>query len=801
MSEPPSKVMIGSGDCVRRIALFIAGTLLLALLLNAALSILTLERVYSRSLLSSYTVIGDYHVEKIRRSLTFGKSLDRFSGLDRLLAAMQGENPEITKLAVYSPERELLLSLGAPMTATQDADRWPTAATGTVVVTRSAESYSLTFPIVSAADDSTTGELQGFLVLALPKALVGAKVAAARVQLATTCLLSGILAIGLLLPTIFWLAGRRHGQALRSRILCVTAVVFLGSQVAFSYHAISDFENCYIDDVRQESVKFGELLRVDIDRILDLGVPINKLVRVETLLNDILGNTPELAAITIVDGEQRPLYRLESHATKTVGGGGERAGATPRYQIDLPLAREGKPVGAIHLDIDKAAIDKVRLDLALDLATVALVSLLIGFEFVFFLVALDTAAVLPAAPDTALAPVRTGAFLYAFAMALSLSFLPLYASQLAPLPGLPRELSMALPLSAEMLLVALGLALGGHWLERGDWFASFVCGVLLTGIGVGLCSVAQTSWQLAGCRALVGLGYGLAVMSTQTVLVSLSAAGSRASAITGLEAGYYAGFISSTAIGGMLAEKIGLRAVFVVGALLMLIALAFACLFLRSVGRRQPLPDGAPVVATGATEASLFSLLGDREFLASLLLSAIPSALCLAGFLYFASPLFLSEAGISQSNIARLMMPYGLCMIYLAPLINKWVDTVGDKRIPVLVGGVLGGSALLMFHFIHSPLVFVGILVLFSLSGALSYGARLTLVSESAAARRVGISRTLGIFSSLERVGNILGPLLVGSLLVVFSVTAAIGTIGLVYLACSLLLLLLCRVRRQSPRT
>ena len=100
MSDPPSKVMIGSGDCVRRIALFIAGTLLLALLLNAALSILTLERVYSRSLLSSYTVIGDYHVEKIRRSLTFGKSLDRFSGLDRLLAAMQGENPEITKLAV-----------------------------------------------------------------------------------------------------------------------------------------------------------------------------------------------------------------------------------------------------------------------------------------------------------------------------------------------------------------------------------------------------------------------------------------------------------------------------------------------------------------------------------------------------------------------------------------------------------------------------------------------------------------------------------------------------------------------------
>lgn len=387
-------------------------------------------------------------------------------------------------------------------------------------------------------------------------------------------------------------------------------------------------------------------------------------------------------------------------------------------------------------------------------------------------------------------------------MALSLSFLPLYASQLAPWPGLPRELSMALPLSAEMLLVALGLALGGHWLERGGWLPPFVCGVLLTGIGVALCSLAQTTLQLVGCRALVGLGYSLAVMSTQTVLITLSAAGNRSSAITGLEAGYYAGFISSTAIGGMLAEKIGFRAVFVVGALLMLIALAFAFVFLRNLGRRQPLGEGASVAPPAtATEARVMSLLGDREFLASLLLSAIPSALCVAGFLCFGSPLFLTEAGISQANIARLMMPYGLFMIYLAPLINQWVDAVGDKRIPVLVGGVLGGTALLMFHFIHSPLVFVGILVLFSISGGLSYGARLTLVSESSAAGRVGVSRTLGVFSSLERVGNILGPMLVGSLLVVLSVTAAIGAIGLVYLACSLLLFLLCHVRRQSPRT
>ena len=251
----------------------------------------------------------------------------------------------------------------------------------------------------------------------------------------------------------------------------------------------------------------------------------------------------------------------------------------------------------------------------------------------------------------------------------------------------------------------------------------------------------------------------------------------------------------------MLEDKIGFRGVFVFGALQMLVALAFAFAFLRKISSDRPVPQSASL-SDGASAANvrLLSLLADREFLGTLLLSAIPAALCLAGFLYFASPLFLTEAGVSQSNIARLMMPYGLCMIYLAPLLGKWVDAVGDKRIPVLLGGVLGGTALLIFHFFHSPLAFVAILILFSVSGGLSYGARLTLVSESSGARGVGVSRALGVFSSLERVGNILGPMLVGSLLVVFSVTAAIGFIGLVFLLCNLLLFFLCLSRRHSLR-
>ncbi len=795
------QALIASSRAVVRTALFIAGALLAALLLNGALSILTLDRIHTRSLLSSYTVVGDYHVEKIRRSLKFGKSLDSFSGLDRLLAAIMRENPDIAGLAIYSRGRELLLGLGAEIRLPGEVAWRPQTVAARPVVSESGDFHLLGFPIVSAERESADSDRHGFLVLAVPKSLARDKVDAALVRLAKTGVLTGILSVGVLLPALFFLVGKRHGQARKRRILLTTSLVFLGSQLAFSAYGISHFEDSYLDDVREESRSFGQLLQADVDRLLDLGVPIDRLVKIETLLNDILTNTPELSAIAIVDNGKQTLYRLQTRKVDAQLDAGEPAAVSPRYQVDLPLQRGGQTVGAIHLDIDKAVIDKIRFDLAVDLITVAFVSLLVGFELVFFLVALDTTSTPGVAAHAVPAAVRTGAFLYAFAMALSMSFLPLYASQLAPLAGLPGALSMALPLSAEMLLVALGLVLGGHWLERRDWLSLFLYGVVVTAIGVGLCSLAQTTLQLVGCRALVGLGYGLVVVSTQTVVIRLSAAGNRSSAISGLEAGYYAGFISSTAIGGMLADKIGFRGVFVFGALQMLVALAFAFAFLRKISSDRPVPQSA-ALSDGASAANvrLLSLLADREFLGTLLLSAIPAALCLAGFLYFASPLFLTEAGVSQANIARLMMPYGLCMIYLAPLLGKWVDAVGDKRIPVLLGGVLGGMALLIFHFFHSPLAFVAILILFSVSGGLSYGARLTLVSESSGARRVGVSRALGVFSSLERVGNILGPMLVGSLLVVFSVTAAIGFIGLVFLLCNLLLFLLCLSRRHSLR-
>ena len=190
-------------------------------------------------------------------------------------------------------------------------------------------------------------------------------------------------------------------------------------------------------------------------------------------------------------------------------------------------------------------------------------------------------------------------------------------------------------------------------------------------------------------------------------------------------------------------------------------------------------------------------MLKDKEVVGILLLSAIPAALCLVGFLYFASPLFLTSAGIRQSDIARLMMIYGLCMVYVAPFINRWVDSLANKKIPIVAGGILGGSALLSFYYLNSVLMFVVILLLFSVSGGMSYGARISLISEAESSKSAGVGKALGIFSSMERLGNIFGPILVGGMITVFGITRAISNVGLIYLVGAILFAVLARKTTQ----
>ncbi len=799
-----------------RITLFVTGTLLGALFLNMALSILTLEKIYTKSLLSEYSVIGRYHIRKIERSLGFGKTLPKFTGMAKLMKAFQEKNPEITEIYIHSAKKEPLFHLHQPATRSNSTIFQDNIGEQEIVSLKS-KSYHLVFPIFGGSKFRRT--FQGYAEIVLPETLIKDKIAAMVANngkllglIGSTSALVFFLIVLLVIPTEKK-KNRIYGISLKARALIITSLILILSQVAFSYFNLKDFRGRYFSEIQGKCETLGSLIKADVDYLLRLGIPINKLIKIDDLLDEVLQSIPELSDIAIVDTAGDPLYRVVAEDEKirnkiqaVIIDPGNMHDTPDR--IVLPVSRKGAAAGYVHLNISTAVIDSTIHDLALDSATVVVVSLLVGFEFVFFLVAIlivgDRSA--PRADETLIdfnpgqqksrvpvrASIRTSAFLYAFAMALSMSFLPIYANVLyKPIAGLSREIIIGLPISAEMLCVAISLVLSGYWLDRQGWFFPFITGVIITGAGMALCGIAATTLELIAYRGCVGFGYGLALMATQSVVVNLTSLQNRSSAVASLEAGYFSGFISSTAVGGMLAEKIGYRGVFFVGSLLVLISIFFVVAFLMQTRKAGQQP--AKAVAKKETQTGVGGLFTDRVFMGSLLLSAIPSSLCLVGFLYFASPLLLAELGVKQSNIARLMMPYGLCMVYVAPMISRWVDGIQNKRIPVVLGGFLGGLALLSFLFLNSVTLFVVVLILFALSGGMSYGARISTISESPAVKAVGSGKALGVFNSFERIGNTAGPIAVGGMITTFGLSAAISNLGIIYLLGTILFFVVAR--------
>ncbi len=798
-----------------RITLFVTGTLLGALFLNMALSILTLEKIYSKSLLAEYSVIGRYHIRKIERSLGFGKTLTKFTGMPKLITAFQKKNPEITEIYIHSANKDPLFHLDQPATRSTSIIFGEEIGEKETVSIKN-KNYHLVFPIVGGSKFKRT--FQGYAEIVLPESLIKDKISA---MIASNGKLLG--AIGGISALVFFLIvilviptkkkkRRIYGISLKARALIITSLILILSQVAFSYFNLKDFRGRYFSEIQGKCQTLGSLIQTDVDYLLKLGIPVNKLIKIDKLLDEVLQSIPELSDIAIVDIAGDPLYRVIAEDEKirnkidavVIDPGNVYSNPD---RIVLPVSRKGEPAGYVHLNISSVVIDRTIDDLVLDSATVVVVSLLVGFEFVFFLVAIlivgDKSA--PRADQTQVdfnpgqkvsfpvrASIRTSAFLYAFSMALSMSFLPIYANALyIPIAGLSREIVIGLPISAEMLCVAFSLVLSGYWLDRQGWFYPFIAGVVITGIGMALCGVAETTLELIAYRGCVGFGYGLALMATQSIVISLTGIQNRSSAVASLEAGYFSGFISSTAVGGMLAEKIGYRGVFFVGSLLVLMSIVFVVTFLMQTRKAGKQPVKAAVKETEKTGVA--GLFKDRVFMGSLLLSAIPSSLCLVGFLYFASPLLLAELGVKQSNIARLMMPYGLCMVYVAPMISRWVDGIKNKRIPVVMGGFIGGLALLSFLFLNSVVLFVVVLVFFALSGGMSYGARISTISESRAVKAVGSGKALGVFNSLERIGNTAGPIAVGGMITAVGLTAAISNLGVIYLLGTILFFVVAR--------
>jgi hypothetical protein len=86
-----------------KIIILVLGILILSQSLGTFLSALSFEKILLNTLIAKYDILGKDLKRQIEKSLKFGKNLETFMGMDRLVAPFFKDAPEIQAIYVLSP--------------------------------------------------------------------------------------------------------------------------------------------------------------------------------------------------------------------------------------------------------------------------------------------------------------------------------------------------------------------------------------------------------------------------------------------------------------------------------------------------------------------------------------------------------------------------------------------------------------------------------------------------------------------------------------------------------------------------
>lgn len=378
--------------------------------------------------------------------------------------------------------------------------------------------------------------------------------------------------------------------------------------------------------------------------------------------------------------------------------------------------------------------------------------------------------------------IRLALFLFVFAEELSRSFMPLFAGRLASsVPNVPIDLVMALPIAFFMAAIAIASPLAGQLAERVGPRKLFLIGAVPATIGSLMTAASFGVFDLILWRALTGFGYAMATMACQSYISHAVKSDRRAQGLGVYVAAVLTAGIGGNALGGVIADRIGLRPTFVVSAILVVLAAMLVSRLLSSAdpapGEDQPRPPGG---------RHLLRLLRNWRFTVLMVFAAVPAKMALTGYLFFLVPVTLSQQGWNVAEIARIMVLYPLVMVAVSPLAARLADGLGWRAGQVAVGGLIGGVGLLAPLLLGGgPLSIVVSITALGVSHGMSASPQLALLPDLCwtECRRLGNTRVLGFSRFVERLGSVAGPILAALFIPLWGMSGAVAGLGVVVLS------------------
>ncbi len=802
-----------------RSAIVAASTVLvaMALTLGAALSVATADRSFRDDALAPYLLPIRHLYDALQRAALHGVSIDRSAGVRRdigrtqeVLARLAARDPSGAAgepaIALVGPRGQVVHTWGPAMGTVShafvEAVSTPNEDGGAARgrhYTADGSRALLSFRIVDP-----DGRWAGTIIASVDATVIETRRGDLRATAIRNCVfsLAAAMLFYVLVLTLIFEAERADGRNTLKRILWISAVFALLAQVATIDVSLKPYRDAYPHTVSEKTRALSEIVLTDLAPALRRGVVLEYMDFRPFDWDNLLKLLPEADHLSVRDAHSREVVRVDAK--------GHVHFQNEKLQSPGPSARslfEGTPQlsswplpeehgGTVDLVVTRENVTGRMLDVAGDAFTATMVSLLMFVEalLVYHLVlgsrregtSLATGA-------RAAGLMRPAAFLFVFGIDLSMSFVPLHTERLYDgSRTLAPELVMGLPISAEFALVGIAILVAGPWVDRRGWKEPFVAGVVLASLGSLYSWAAPGVAHFIASRAVVGAGFGLVLMATQAYVVGRSTGSDNASGLAQLFAGIYGGTICGGVAGAVLAERIGFGPVFLIGGLVTASVLAYAAIAVLHVPQPAPTPKPAgPAPREPGRRGPLAGFVTSRGVLALVLFSSLPASIAAVGFLNYFAPVYLDRLGASQSTIGQVLMLYGICLVFVGPLVGKAMASVQRKKNAVVAGTLLGGTAFLAFNLLEGVAAVAVAVAVLGIAHSLVLSSQTSYLLALRAARDLGQGLAISLFRSTGRLGQMLGPAAFAGIALAASPTDSLGYLGYAYAGCALMFWLL----------
>lgn len=288
--------------------------------------------------------------------------------------------------------------------------------------------------------------------------------------------------------------------------------------------------------------------------------------------------------------------------------------------------------------------------------------------------------------------IRIALFLFSVSAETAAAFLPLYASAASRPEWLSVEFAAALPLIVYLVAMAVLSPFAGAIARRYGPRRIFLASVAPNALALLAMGFADNLVVIALLRGAMAITYAAATIGCQTYAIRAAEQTHSARPFGTFMAVVYGGVFCGSALGGLVAGRLGYESAFIFGASIALLSGIAGWFAMRGRAGDRDEDRAASSAPRKQTRLPL-------PFMALLAGVAAPMNAATAIFVWYLTPLMLASTGLGPAEIARVVMLYYLAVILLGPTVSHLSDRGPGPAILVAVGAIVSAGALFSLSF------------------------------------------------------------------------------------------------------